>query len=261
MEIQDAIAQSALFIAGFMSIWWMVSVLMKDASIADVVWGLGFSSLVLYLWSINDDIGVLQLVVSVPMFVWGVRLALHIGTRKWGKPEDWRYVNMREKAGEKFWWFSFFSVFMLQGLFMLIISAPLIVASSSAESATLSNPTILGGLAIWTIGFIFEVIGDIQLRRFLRSRRKKGAVLNSGLWRYTRHPNYFGEAMMWWGLALVVVTLDNGYAAFLSPLLITFLLTKISGVKMLEKKHKQNKAYQDYIKSTNSFFPGRPKKV
>lgn len=261
MEFSEVLSQTALFIAVFMGIWWLVSVMMKDASIADVAWGLGFSCLVVYLWNINDDIGVLQLVVSVPMFVWGIRLALHIGTRKWGKPEDWRYVQMRENAGEKFWWYSLFKVFLLQGLIMLIISMPLLVAASSSESSTLSNPTILGGLALWSIGFFFEVIADVQLRRFLRSKKKKDAVLTSGLWRYTRHPNYFGEALMWWGLAFVVLTLDMGLLAFVSPIVITYLITKVSGVDMLEQKYKKNKVYQQYKKSTNSFFPGRPKTV
>ena len=243
----------------FVTIVYMISLAIKDVSIIDIAWGLGFVMLVWLMIYIEPDVDVMQIVVSVPIVAWGLRLATHIGTRKIGKPEDWRYAAWRKAWGHTFLWRSYLQIFLLQGFLMLVIALPLFVATADESVAVLAAPNILIGLAVWSVGFFFEAVGDLQLRLFLRKQETKGHIMRSGLWKYTRHPNYFGEMTMWWGLWLVVVLLPYGWLAIVSPLTITFLLTKVSGVAMLEKKYVKHKEFKAYKKVTNAILPAPPK--
>ena len=186
-------------IIGFMTILWLVSLALKNASIVDIFWGAGFVlSAWLYFAFTPDGFLPRKLLLVILVTIWGLRLSTHIFLRNKGKPEDFRYQKWREENGSIWWWKSFFQVFLLQGLLLWVISLTLLAAQYFGKADHL---TILdfAGAAIWIVGFYFESVGDFQLKRFIKNPENRGKVLSSGVWRYTRHPNYFGDAAQWWG--------------------------------------------------------------
>jgi len=239
---------------------WLLSLIKGDASIVDVFWGLGFV-VVAWLTFLQAD-GYLgrKALITLLTTLWGLRLALYILVRNWGHGEDRRYRAWRAQYGPRFWWVSLFTVFGLQGLLLWIISLVLQVGQISAIPARLVIFDLLG-VMIWTAGFIFEAVADWQLYRFKADPENKGKVMNKGLWAYTRHPNYFGETLVWWGLFLITLATPGSGWVVISPVLITFLLLKVSGVTLLEKTIVESRPeYEEYIKSTSSFIPWFPKK-
>ncbi|MFN6087935.1 MAG: DUF1295 domain-containing protein [Cyclobacteriaceae bacterium] len=238
---------------------WIVSVKLANASIVDPFWGLGFVTLSIYYYINTEGDATRKAVVLLLAIVWGLRLFVYLMSRNVGKPEDYRYAQFRKQYGpERYWWFSFFQVFLLQGVLLWLISSPLLVAQQG-----LSRPFGMLdylGIALWIIGFLFEAGGDYQLSKFKSDLSNKGKVLNTGFWRYTRHPNYFGDACLWWGFALFAIAAGS-YWPILSSVLMTFLLLKVSGVALLEKALKRDKPeYEEYVRKTPSFFPWFPKK-
>ena len=254
-----AVAGQALLLAvAAMSAVWLISLRLRDASIVDVFWGAGFTILAIFYAVTTDGLPARQLMLSALVVIWGIRLSVHILRRNTGKPEDPRYAAWRVAGGESYWWKSYFKVFLLQGVLMWLIAMPLLVAQASP---TADNLTVLDGLgaAVWAIGFLFESVGDAQLSRFKADPANRGKVLQSGLWRYTRHPNYFGDAVVWWGYFLIALAVPGGAWTIFSPLLMTFLLMRVSGVTLLEKGLKQSKpGYAEYVARTSAFFPRRP---
>lgn len=241
-----------------MSFVWLLSLLRKDMSIVDLFWGLGFIGVTLHFSYRLDDLQPKQFLVSYLVILWGLRLAFHIFFRNLGKGEDPRYQAFRADWKENTWWLSFFKVFMLQGGLMLIISLSIInVMLDSGDYLSKINQF---GIAIWVIGWIFETVADYQLLRFKKNPANKGRVMNHGLWRYSRHPNYFGEVCVWWGMFLISIGSGYWFISILSPLLITFLLLKVSGVTLLEKRYEGNDKYAEYKRKTSTFFPLPPKK-
>jgi steroid 5-alpha reductase family enzyme len=191
--------------------------------------------------------------------IWGLRLSLHILRRNWGQDEDYRYREWRERAGARFRWTSFFQVFLLQGVLLWLISAPLLAAQSYDSPDNFTAVDILGAL-VWGVGFYFEAVGDWQLARFKSDPANKGKVMRTGLWRYTRHPNYFGDATVWWGLFIIAAATGSGAWTIFSPILMTFLLLRVSGVALLERKQAETKPeYREYIESTSAFLPWFPR--
>jgi len=188
-----------------MILLWLLSLPLKNASIIDIAWGIGFIlvSWLTFLFTPQGYLWRKQLIVTL-VTIWGLRLAIHIGMRNWGKPEDFRYANWREENGASWWWISFFQVFLLQGILMWIICAPLLAAQTSGFPAILTPLDTIGAL-LWIVGFLFESVGDLQLTRFKTDKSSRGKILTTGLWKYTRHPNYFGEAVLWWGLYLIAL--------------------------------------------------------
>lgn len=240
---------------------WLLSLRLRDASVVDAFWGSGFALLALFYGIVQDGPTTRQVLVTGLAIVWGVRLSAHILRRLKGQPEDWRYAAWRKSAGESFWWKSYFTVFVLQGLLMWVISAPLMVAQSSDAPARLSVVALLG-VAVWTIGFLFETVGDAQLRRFKANPDNKGRVLQTGLWAYTRHPNYFGDCLVWWGFFLIAMSAPGGAWTVFSPSLMTVLLMRVSGVSLLESGLRQRRpGYAEYASRTSAFFPRRPRKT
>jgi steroid 5-alpha reductase family enzyme len=232
---------------------------LKNNSIVDVAWGLGFVVLAIFNLIAAGSVVSRQLVVTGLVCVWGGRLAWHIGRRNAGKPEDFRYAEMRQRWGERVTITSFFKIFMLQGVLMYTIGFPLILLNMRSNSGWSFLDWI--GLLIWVFGFYFQVVGDRQLRQYVRHEKKgPNDIMTRGLWRYTRHPNYFGEALMWWGIYVIVLNVRTGWTMIFSPILITFLLLKVSGVPLLEKRYADNSAYQEYAAKTSKFFPWFPKK-
>ncbi len=237
------------------SLLWLVSLALKNASIVDVFWGLGFVVVGwYYLHSCSDTPTVRGWLVCGLVTVWGLRLALHIGIRNSGSGEDYRYAKWREEAGARFWWISFFKVFLLQAILLWIVSSSLLLAQLGPVAPFLGLLEAIG-IGLWAVGFFFEVVADWQLARFKREPKNKGQVMRGGLWSLSRHPNYFGEAVLWWGIGVLALPV-GGWLALLSPLMITFLLLRISGVTMLDAALVDRRpGYAEYIRSTPAFFP------
>ncbi len=195
--------------------------------------------------------------VTLLVTVWGIRLAWHIHKRNRGKTEDYRYAEWR-KTWRWFYLRSYFQVYVLQGTLLFLVVFPvLLINQINGESI---NTLDLIGLLVWLIGFFFESIGDAQLARFIKDPSNKGRVLQSGLWKFTRHPNYFGEVTQWWGIWILALSVPNGWIGIIGPLTITFLILKVSGIPMLEKKMIENPAFQEYAQKTSMFIPWFPKK-
>jgi len=243
----------------YMIALWVVSLVLKNSSIADIFWGPGFVMAGWIAFALTGGSMPHKLVLMALVSIWGLRLGGYILSRNFGKPEDFRYQAWREEAGAKWWWFSFFKVFALQGLLMWIISIPLLQAQYHASPAGL---TLLDYAAtgLWILGFFFEAVGDAQLARFKGNPANKGKVLDRGVWSFTRHPNYFGEAVQWWAYFLFALLTPFGFAVIYAPILMTYLLVNVSGVALLEKSLKDVKPqYKDYIETTSAFIPWFPK--
>jgi len=235
-----------------------VSLIKKRNDVADIFWGLGF---VVVAWTPFFAAGSFNnrgLIVNLLVTIWGLRLALHIFWRSRGKGEDFRYRAWRESWGKSFYWRSYLQVFILQGFFLFLISLPIIVVNT--RNAELSLFDVLG-VMIWLIGFFFEAIGDYQLLKFTKNPANKGKIIQTGFWKYTRHPNYFGEVLLWWGIFCFALSVPFGFLTIISPITITFLILYVSGIPMLEKKYENNLEFADYKKRTSAFFPMLPKKL
>jgi len=240
-------------IAGLSVIGWLISVAKRDVGIVDSLWSLFFLLAAIVFAGTASTYGPRAVLLFAMVAFWSLRLSAYITWRNHGEPEDRRYQAIRAAHEPGFAWKSFFIVFALQGVLAAIIVAPLIVGIGSGASLTIVDAM---GVALWAFGFAFEAIGDYQLARFKADPANRGRVMDTGLWRYTRHPNYFGEATLWWGYYLVAVAAGGWWTIF-SPLLMTFLLLKVSGVRLLEKDIGERRpAYADYIAHTNAFFPG-----
>ena len=242
-----------------MTILWLVSILIKNAGIVDPFWGMGFVLLAFYYYFQTSGWGTRKIILVVLVCLWGLRLSLYLAWRNWGKGEDFRYRQFRQKYGpHRYWWFSFFQVFLLQGILMWLISAPLLGAQFYPGQAKLNILDIFGVL-VWLIGVIFEAGGDFQLTRFKANPQNKGKVLDTGLWKYTRHPNYFGDSCVWWGYGLICLA-GGSYIPVYGSILMTALIIRVSGVFLLERSLARTKPeYRDYIQKTSAFFPWPPK--
>jgi len=238
---------------GAFTVLWTVSLVLRNASIVDISWGPGLILVALvYLAFVPDEPTIRGLLACLLVTVWGLRLALHIGVRNTGHGEDFRYRQWREQAGARFWWTSYFKVFLLQAVVLWVVATPLLLAQLGSPGLHWLDVV---GAALWAVGFAYEAVADWQLMAFKRDPAHRGAVMRSGLWGLSRHPNYFGEAVLWWGIGLIGVA-GGGPLALISPLLLTFLLLKISGVAMLDKALIERRpGYAEYVASTPAFVP------
>lgn len=241
----------------YMTGWFIAAQVRGRNDIADVAWGLGFILAAGVSLVVAGVYPLRGLLVSGLVLVWGIRLAAHIHSRNRGRGEDKRYRKWREEWGKWFVLRSFLQVFMLQGLFLLLVALPVIFVNQ-APAAPLGLLDLLG-LAIWLTGFTFETVGDRQLLDFIRDPANKGKLMTSGLWRYTRHPNYFGEVTLWWGIWLMTLALPGGWLTIIGPITITFLILQVSGIPMLEKHYEDRADFQEYKRRTSAFFPLPPK--
>lgn len=252
--------QASLLIWFLVTLLWLLSIAIKNVSIVDIFWGFGFvvvnAFYVYNLEEINPRNWLLLTLVSV----WGLRLTFYLAIRNIGKGEDYRYQQFRKDYGEKrYWWFSYFQVFLLQGGLILLVSLPYLGVHLSASFGDLIWLDYIA-ILVWILGFCFEAGGDYQLYQFKKNLENKGKVLNTGFWKYTRHPNYFGDAAVWWAYALFSIA-AGGYWQIIGAVIMTLLIIKVSGVAMLERTLKNTKPqYKDYIEKTNAFIPWFPKK-
>ena len=256
MDIWSTARVGLVCVVGFSSLIWLLSLKLRDASIVDRVWGLIFLVLSASYTFTAGALDVRKVVVLCLVAIWSIRLSVHIHIRNRGHAEDYRYQAMRAEHGPaKFWWYSFFSVFLLQAILAFFISAPLLSVAHFSGPPTVTVFDV-AGLLIWSIGFYFEAVGDWQLVRFKKNPSNKGKLLTTGLWSLTRHPNYFGDATLWWGFFLLAVSVPWGALTFFGPLLMTFFIIKVSGVQLLEKNLVSSKpGYEAYIKDTPAFVP------
>jgi steroid 5-alpha reductase family enzyme len=253
----SALAACAAVIALYMTAWFALALVRKDNSIADTAWGLGFMLVAVFTFFRRGSL-FLPLLATALVVAWGARLAVHILVRNRKRGEDPRYAAWRAAWGRAFVWRSYLQVFLLQGFFLLVIVSPVILVNVD-RGYPYGERIWPAGLLVWVLGFFFEAVGDAQLARFRRDPANKGRIMDRGLWKYTRHPNYFGESLMWWGLWLIALEVPGGWTTIVSPILITFLLAKVSGVPMLEKRYAGNPEFQAYARRTSAFVPWFPK--
>lgn len=262
--------RSLLLLLVYFTLWYAAATVLRNASIVDIGWGLGF--VLLAAWQLARGASVMGFVLAIPVWLWGIRLALHIGSRNLRKPEDFRYAAFRREWGKSYPMRSYFQLFLFQGLLMAIIALPFLfgigLAGAPTGIQTVGNglsawghPMLLaGGLLIWLEGFLLEAVADKQLKKFTANSENKGKIIQNGLWRYSRHPNYFGEALSWWGIYLVALSVGTPGWTIISPIAITLLIRYVSGVPMLEKRMVGKSGYGDYVRRTSIFIPMMPGK-
>lgn len=262
MTTGEAMLAAALAVAILMMGVWLLSVLLKDASIVDIVWGLGF---VIVAWTVRmqaDTNTTRQWLLVLLVTIWGLRLAGYLAWRNIGKGEDYRYRAMRKRWGRRFPLISLVTVFALQGVLMWVVSLP--VQLGQVPDGDQVGVLAVIGVVLWAIGLFFEASGDFQLARFKADPANAGKVMDRGVWRYTRHPNYFGDACAWWGIGLIGLEAGNpAWARVLcvvGPVVMTALLLKVSGVALLERSLRKRKPeYEEYARRTSAFIPRPPK--
>ncbi|MCX6408965.1 MAG: DUF1295 domain-containing protein [Actinobacteria bacterium] len=248
----------AIVIATVMIITWVVSLVLRDASVVDPVWPLAFIAVAITALIAGGGDEGRRILIACVVAIWGARLSIHLLVRNAGKGEDFRYAAMRAKHGRRFWLTSLVTVFLLQGLLVWVVSLP--VQLSAIPDRPLGWLAIVGAI-VWVLGVAFEAMGDAQLTRFKANPASRGQVLDTGLWRYTRHPNYFGDFLVWWGIFLIAAESGAGAWGFAGPLLMTLLLVKVSGAGLLEKDIVVRRpGYADYVRRTSGFIPLPPKR-
>ena len=237
---------------------WLLSMVWHDASIVDPVWPLGFVVVVWVARAIADGNSARQWLLVVMVTLWGLRLSGYLAWRKRGAPEDYRYQAMRRHYGDRFGIISLFTVFALQGVLMWVVSLPAQLGQVRVDPDI--GVLAIIGVAVWLVGITFESVGDAQLARFKSRPESAGQVMDQGLWKYTRHPNYFGDACVWWGIALVAAEAGIGAIGIVGALVMSVLLVRVSGVPMLERTMaKRRPGYADYVARTSAFIPRPPK--
>jgi len=245
----------ALILFLYFNTWYVLSIIYKRNDIADIAWGTGFILMAISSAILNSSFGFVNIITIILVSIWGIRLAIHIYKRNKNKKEDFRYLQWRKEWGKWFVIRSYLQVFILQGFLLYIISIPILLINQSYLE---SSKFLFLGVIVWFIGFLFESISDSQLKKFISNPNNKGKILKTGLWKYSRHPNYFGEVVQWWGIW--VLSLSIGVIGIISPVTITLLILFVSGVPLLEKKYKDNTEFEEYKKVTSVFIPFFPKK-
>lgn len=244
--------ESAILVLTYVSLWFILSIILNRNDIADIAWGLGYVLLIGY-HAITQVIHPIAAVCYLLVTIWGLRLSFYLFKRNRHKTEDFRYATWRKEWGRWVYIRSFLQVYLLQGFFLLLISSPILYAASFNHSE-LTYFTLLG-MSVWLLGFYWQSVGDYQLRLFIKNRKSKEDVLQTGLWKYSRHPNYFGEITMWWGIYLIIWPLPGSLLYIIGPLTITLLIRFVSGVPMLEQRYAANVDYQMYKTRVPTLIP------
>lgn len=242
----------------YFNFWFLLSLIKKRNDIADEAWGLGF---ILLAWSslfLTQNFNIQNLTVNILVTIWGLRLFIHIHKRHLGIPEDSRYLAWRNSWGKLFFIRSYFQIFILQGISLFIVALPVLIVNKNPTNNI--DDFIYIGLIIWILGFLIESMADKQLSDFLKNPANKGKLMQSQLWKYSRHPNYFGEITQWWGIWIISLSVINGIWGIIGPLTITFLIVFISGIPLLEKKYKDRPDFISYKNKTSILIPLPPKK-
>lgn len=253
MEILNSYLVAAPIIWVYVTILFVVAVIIRDNSIADIAWGSGFIIASVSVLLYQGTFGLRNILITALIIIWGSRLSIRIFRRNRGRGEDWRYKRWREEWGKTFYPRSYMQVFILQGLLLLVNVSPVIIINSfPAQTAAWTDVV---GLCLWLVGFYFESVGDWQLDRFVRNPANRGKIIQEGLWRYTRHPNYFGEITMWWGIFIIAFGSPYGIFGIIGPATITYLIVFVSGIPLAEKAMEQTPGFAEYKQRTSVLIP------
>ncbi len=247
--------EEIIIVLSYFTLWYIASIIVSNSSIVDIGWGLGFIVLALYGYIVNPSVP--GLIVASLVVIWGLRLSISIFKRNYKKPEDFRYANFRKEWGKSFLLRAYFQLFLFQGVIMVLISIPFIYINKIAGVKNMY--LVISGILIWLFGFYFEAVGDFQLKKFIEDKNNKGKLMTSGLYKYTRHPNYFGEAIIWWGIFTIGLGCGVSWHSIISPITITLIIRFVSGVPMLEKNLKNKPGFDEYKRGTNAFIPWFPR--
>ena len=256
----DAWSTAGVVTLVFVTLVWLLSLAVGDSGIVDIFWGLGFMAIA-WFFPPPDPGGLAPraLLVAVLVTAWGIRLSAHILRRNWGRGEDYRYRAWREQAGSTWWWRSYVKVFLFQGGVMWLVAAPVVAVLSRSRQPALGWFDMLA-VAVWAVGFGIETLGDMQQARFRANPENTGRLMTGGVWRYTRHPDHFGDSTVWWGHYLVAAASGAWWSVF-SPVLMTYLLRRVSGARVGERELRSTTpGYRAYIESTSAFFPRPPRR-
>ncbi len=236
-------------------IWFILAAIIKNASIVDIGWGFGF---VLVAWvGFLQNVTISTSISTTLVTLWGLRLTYHVFRRNYGKPEDFRYAAFRHEWGKTYYLRSFFQLFMFQAIIMFLVSLGFIYIN---ELGTITSWLLAAiGIITWLVGYLFEAISDSQLKKFIANSNNKGKLIDSGLWKYSRHPNYFGEAVAWWGIFVLALGTGAPWFTIISPIAITVIIRFVSGVPMLEKRLAKKEGFEEYKNKTRIFVPWFPK--
>ena len=237
----------------YMTVWFCIAQALRRNDVADIAWGAGFIVTAISAMIFTEGITPRGILVMFLVILWGVRLACHVFLRNRRKGEDSRYSKWRQEWGEHAVIRAYLQVFLLQGLLIIVVSLPVTAVIMSAQNSFSAFDVF--GVCIWFAGFAFETIGDYQLMKYKKNLTNKGKIMTQGLWRYTRHPNYFGEVALWWGVYFIALSVPGGWATILGPITITYLILKVSGIPLLEEKYKDDPEFQIYKRRTSPFFP------
>ena len=251
-------ATAAVIVLAYMTLVFFLALAKKNNGVVDIAWGLGFILVCAAIFAIYGSDRARPWLALMLVLTWGGRLALHIFRRNRGREEDFRYAAWRRQWGKYFIIRSFGQIFLLQGLLLLLVVTPVLLIVGQAQPPL--NLLDGLGLLVWLTGFLFETVGDRQLAAFIKDPANRGKLMTGGLWGYTRHPNYFGEAALWWGMAIIALSAPHGRLGLVGPVTITLLLLFVSGVPLLEKKYRGRPDWEEYKKKTPVFFPWFPKK-
>lgn len=237
----------------YFSFFWLLSIKVKKFWMADIAWATGFFVIYLFSYIINSSGGFKQNLLLFLLFFWGIRLCVYLTIKNWNK-EDFRYQQFKNRWGKNLVRNSYLQIFIPQSLLLVLINAGAIIATLSSENPqiTIADVAIV---ILWLLGFLIESISDLQLYKFKYNTNNHNKVLNKGLWKYSRHPNYLGEIIMWSSIFLLVISFKNGIYGIISPILISYLLVKVSGIKLVEKKLSQNSEYKEYMENTPMLVP------
>jgi steroid 5-alpha reductase family enzyme len=239
---------------------WLLSLRLRDASIIDVFWGVGFVLIAGLCLTLGDGAPDRRRVLAVMTTLWGLRLAVHIGRRNHGRPEDFRYARLRERDGRRFWLTSLYWIYLVQAVLMWVVALPVEVGAAHGRRAGLGWLDGVG-VAVWAVGLAFEAIGDVQLVRFKADPANGRRVLDRGLWRFTRHPNYFGDVVAWWGIGIVGLGAGGAWWALAGPAVNTLILARLTGKPLLEATIGERRpGYAEYIGRTSGFIPLPPRR-
>ncbi len=259
MSTAGLLAAEAGLVLALVTVLWAASVALKDTSIVDIFWGSGFVIAAWAAYVLGDGSADRRLLLALLVTVWGLRLTAYLARRNQGKGEDYRYAAMRRRHGKRWPLHSLVVVFWLQGTLMWVVSLPVQVAMNDPTPAGLGALDWIG-TAVWVVGFAFEAVGDQQLARFKDDPANRGRVMDRGLWRYTRHPNYFGDFCVWWGIWLVALAAGSAWWTAVGPVAMSILLIRVSGAALLERSlTKRRDGYADYVARTSAFFPWPPR--
>ncbi|MFX1375783.1 MAG: DUF1295 domain-containing protein [Promethearchaeota archaeon] len=260
---------SVLYLILYLIIAFFVGTIKKNNGLMDIFYGPGYfvvalSSLILNIIFTNK-VNIRQIIVTILVFIWAMRLAIYVFIRNRGKPEDYRYLAMRKRWKTNIVLKSFIQVYIFQGIVIFVVSFPVWFINISSVPSIESIFDIIGislliGMIIWLIGFLFETIGDYTLYKFLQKPENKGEVMDRGVWKLSQHPNYFGEVTQWWGIYIIALAAPFGFITIIGPIFITYMIIKVSGIRLLDKRFEANDKYAEYKKRTSVFFPWFPKK-